>query len=159
MSIDQPSSVADGRSTVRLANEAWESLLTAHASLMRRFLSEESWDEVSMREYDVLYTLSKCSEPIRLSELQRHVLLSQPALSRMVDRLVVRGLIHRANDPTDARGRLLSLSTDGVATQRRIGKRHARNVAAAMAAALSDDQLEGLRETCRTLADWPADVR
>ena len=53
-----------------------------------------------MKEYDVLYTLSKCSNPIRLSELNRHVLLSQPALSRMVDRLVehayriVDGLIH-----------------------------------------------------------------
>jgi DNA-binding MarR family transcriptional regulator len=137
---------------MRLANDAWESLLMAHASLMRRFLSEEPWDEISMREYDVLYTLSKCSEPIRLSELQRHVLLSQPALSRMVDRLVVRGLIRRASDPTDARGRLLSLSAEGLATQRRTGQRHARTVAAVMTAALNDDQLEGLRDVCRMLA-------
>lgn len=142
--------------TTRLANEAWESLLLAHASLMRRFVAEELWDEVSMREYDVLYTLSKCSGPIRLGDLQRHVLLSQPALSRMVDRLVVRGLIRRASDPTDARGRLLSLSTEGLATQRRIGRRHARNVAAAMTTALSKDQLEGLRAICQTLADWSA---
>ncbi|MBS1845109.1 MAG: MarR family transcriptional regulator [Actinobacteria bacterium] len=45
---------------------------------------------VSRTEYDVLYTLSKCRRPIRLGELNRRVLLSQPALSRLVDRLVER---------------------------------------------------------------------
>lgn len=145
--------VTSRQATIRLANEAWESLLLAHATLMRRFVAEELWDEVSMREYDVLYTLSKCSDPIRLGELQRHVLLSQPALSRMVDRLVARGLIRRGSDPTDARGRLLSLSAEGLATQRRIGRRHARNVAAAMTTALSNDQLVELSAICQTLAE------
>lgn len=151
--------VTSRQPSVRLANEAWESLLLAHATLMRRFVAEELWNEVSMREYDVLYTLSKCSDPIRLGELQRHVLLSQPALSRMVDRLVARGLIRRANDPTDARGRLLSLSAEGLATQRRIGRRHARNVAAAMTTALNNDQLEELRVICQILAErsWGTD--
>lgn len=138
---------------VRLANQTWESLLQAHAALMRRFVAEDLWDEVSMREYDVLYTLSKCAEPIRLGELQGHVLLSQPALSRMVDRLVVRGLVRREADPSDARGRLLSLSDDGRATQRRIGRRHARNVATAMTTALTNDQLDHLRAICQTLAE------
>ena len=59
---------------------------------MKQFAAEDIWAEVSMREYDVLYTLSKCREPLRISELNRHVLLSQPALSRLVDRLAERGL-------------------------------------------------------------------
>lgn len=145
--------VTNRPASLRLANQAWESLLLAHASLMRRFVAEDLWDEVSMREYDVLYTLSKCADPIRLGELQRHVLLSQPALSRMVDRLVVRGLIRREADPSDARGRLLSLSDDGRATQRRIGRRHARHVAAAMTTALTNDELDHLRAICHTLAE------
>jgi Transcriptional regulators len=62
-----------------------------------------------MREYDVLYTLSKDPEPLRLSELNRHVLLSQPALSRLVERLAERGLVSRHADPADGRGvRLLA---------------------------------------------------
>ena len=76
-----------------LANDAWEALLSAHAVLMKQFAAEDIWADVSMREYDVLYTLSKCPEPVRLSELNRHVLLSQPALSRLVDRLADRGLV------------------------------------------------------------------
>ena len=82
------------------ANDAWEALLSAHASLMRRFGAQDVWTDLSMREYDVLYTLSKCPDPIRLTELNRHVLLSQPALSRMVDRLADRGLVSRAADPS-----------------------------------------------------------
>ena len=44
------------------ANDAWEALLTAHASLIKRFAAEDIWEDISMREYDVLYTLSKCPD-------------------------------------------------------------------------------------------------
>ena len=71
---------------------------------MRRFGAQDVWEDLSVKEYDVLYTLSKCPEPIRLTELNRHVLLSQPALSRMVDRLADRGLVSRTTDPSDGRG-------------------------------------------------------
>ena len=140
------------RGTALLANEAWESLLLAHTTLMKRFASEEIWKELSMREYDVLYTLSKCSGPIRLGDLQQHVLLSQPALSRMVDRLVSRELVRRETDPTDARGILLSLTGEGLAIQRRVGRRHARSVASAMTTTLTHGQLGELLEICRALA-------
>ena len=56
-----------------------------------------------MKEYDVLYTLSKCPEPIRPTDLNQHVLLSQPALSRLVDRLAARGLVQRIADSRDLR--------------------------------------------------------
>src|SRR5512142_660812 len=92
------------------ANDAWEALLNAHAVLMKQFAAEDIWADVSMREYDVLYTLSKCAGPVRISELHRHVLLSQPALSRLVDRLAERGLVRREADPADGRGVRLALT-------------------------------------------------
>ena len=106
-------------SRTRLANDAWEALLSAHARLMKQFATEDIWQDLSMREYDVLYTLSKCGEPVRMGELHRHVLLSQPALSRMVDRLVERGFIERCPDPTDGRGVRLSLTEAGRDMQHR----------------------------------------
>jgi DNA-binding MarR family transcriptional regulator len=139
-----------------LANDAWEALLSAHAVLMKQFAAEDIWAEASMREYDVLYTLSKCPEPIRLSELNRYVLLSQPALSRLVDRLAERGLIDRRPDPADGRGVLLSLSGDGRAVQRRIGRRHARDVAQALTAELDPAELRDLETICLKLAGQPA---
>jgi DNA-binding MarR family transcriptional regulator len=138
--------------TRHAANDAWEALLSAHATLMKRFAAEDIWTDLSMREYDVLYTLSKCPDPVRLSELNRHVLLSQPALSRMVDRLADRGFIARQADPADGRGVRLSLTDAGRAVQRRIGRRHARSVAGAMTNELNADELRQLEAICRKLS-------
>jgi DNA-binding MarR family transcriptional regulator len=140
------------------ANDAWEALMTAHASLNRQFSAEDMWADVSMKEYDVLYTLSKCPGPIRLSELNRHVLLSQPALSRMVDRLADRGLVSRTADPADGRGVGLSLTEAGRAVQHEVGRRHGRSVARAMLAGLAPDELRQLEELCAKLVE-PAPVR
>ena len=143
-----------GRS--RLANDAWEALLSAHAVLMKQFAGEGIWQEVSMREYDVLYTLSKCPQPVRQSELHRHVLLSQPALSRMVDRLVERGLVRRCADPADRRGVRLSLTAAGRQMQQQVGRRHARSVARAVSAELTPDELARLAAICWKLAGGSA---
>ena len=139
----------DGKRT--LANEAWEALLSAHATLMKRFAAEDIWADVSMREYDVLYTLSKCREPLRLTELNRYVLLSQPALSRMVDRLVDRGLVARQADPADGRGVRLSLTEAGRDIQHQVGSRHARSVARALTTELNPDELRQLEALCLKL--------
>ncbi|MFI6094557.1 MarR family winged helix-turn-helix transcriptional regulator [Lentzea sp. NPDC051213] len=125
------------------ANEAWESLMKAYAVLMKRFNAEDVWGELTMREYDVLYTLSKCDGPLRMSELNRHVLLSQPALSRMVDRLTDRGLVDRCPDPGDRRGVRLSLTPAGRKTQQQIGRPHARSVARALTV-LTPEELDQL---------------
>ncbi len=135
-----------------LANDAWEALLTAHAVVMKQFAAEDTWEDVSMREYDVLYTLSKCPEPLRMTELNRHVLLSQPALSRLVDRLAERGLVERGSDPADGRGVRLSLTDAGRAEQRQIGRRHARSVARALTDGLNPGELRELETICLKLA-------
>jgi DNA-binding MarR family transcriptional regulator len=134
------------------ANGAWEALLSAHARLIKEFAAEDIWGDLSMREYDVLYTLSKCAEPVRLGELNRHVLLSQPALSRMVDRLAERGLLRRSADPSDGRGVCLELTGAGRRCQREIGRRHARSVARALTASASPAELRQLEAICRRLA-------
>jgi DNA-binding MarR family transcriptional regulator len=138
------------------ANDAWEALLYAHSALIKQFAAEDVWGDLSMREYDVLYTLSKCPQPVRLSELNRHVLLSQPALSRMVERLAERGLVERQPDPADGRGVRLSLTGAGHALQRRVGRSHARSVARAMTAGLTPGELKELEAICLKLASQPA---
>lgn len=134
------------------ANHAWEGALSAHARLMKQFAAEDVWDGLSMREYDVLYTLSKRTEPLRLGELHKHVLLSQPALSRLVERLVEHGLVERCPDPHDGRGVRLSLTPSGRDRQRTVGRRHARSVARALNAALTPDEIRLLGELSWKLA-------
>lgn len=140
------------RTQGRLANHAWEALLLAHASLIKQFAADDIWQDISMREYDVLYTLSKCLEPVRLSELNRHVLLSQPALSRMVDRLASRGLVQRTTDDADGRGVRLALTQNGGEQQRSVGGRHAVGVAQALSAELTTDEMHQLEAICHKLS-------
>ena len=129
---------------IRTANQAWEALLTAHSAVMRRFADEPVWREhgVSMREYDVLYTLAKRDAPARMGELQGGVLLSQPALSRLVDRLEARGLVARVSDQADGRAVLVTLTPAGAELQRAVGRSHSRSVEREMRALTSDEQLE-----------------
>lgn len=138
------------KKNLRLANEAWEALFTAHTRLMRAFQATDIWEELSMREYDVLYTLSKCDEPVRLGSLREGVLLSQPALSRLIDRLVERGLVNRTSDTEDRRAIGLELTPAGRALQRRIGLAHAKHITEELTA-LSEDELTHLRDLCMKL--------
>lgn len=140
------------RGRTRLANDAWESALMAHTTLMRAFAADQVWEDLTMREYDVLYTLAKSDGPQRLGDLGAHVVLSQPGLSRLVDRLVDRGLVARCTDPTDARAAHLSLTEPGREVQRRIGKAHGASVAATLTGALTDAELTLLEVLSRKLA-------
>lgn len=144
------------RTTSRLANDAWEAFLTAHAVLLKRMRAADIWDEVSIREYDVLYTLSKSDAPLRQGELVQHVLLSQPAMSRMVDRLATRRLITRSTDPADGRGVLLALTAEGAAVQRRVGAKHAVDVARALSTRLTRHELEELERLMHNLSGEPS---
>jgi DNA-binding MarR family transcriptional regulator len=135
----------------RLANDAWESLLTVHATFMKSFAAAPIWGEVSMKEYDVLYALTKAEGPVRLTDLHRRVLLSQPALSRMVDRLVERGLVERCEDAGDKRVVRLALTDAGRACQREVGRAHARDVSAAMTERVTDAELDELLRITRAL--------
>jgi len=134
----------------KLANDAWESLLTVHAVFMKGFAARDIWNDVSLKEYDVLYSLSKSDEPVRLSDLHRRVLLSQPALSRLVDRLVARGLVERCDDPGDGRAVRVTLTDAGRQRQRDVGRAHARDVTAAMTK-IGDADLEELERICTAL--------
>ena len=140
------------RRDVRLANAAWESLMTAHATLMGVFTAEKMWGEVSVREYDLLYTLAKRGEAMRICDIQSGVLLSQPALSRMIDRLVGRGLLAREADPEDGRAVRVSLTSAGSDVQRRVGSAHAKSVAREVGDALTPDEQRELDRLCRKLA-------
>lgn len=144
--------------SVRDANQAWEALLTAHSVIMRRFADEPVWRDhgVSMREYDVLYTLAKCEAPARMGELQQGVLLSQPALSRLVDRLEARGLVARISDQADGRAVRVALTPAGAELQQAVGRSHARSVERELRTLTADEQLE-LRRLAVKLLD-PTDL-
>ena len=134
----------------REAAEAWESLFRAQVALMRRFQRDDVWGDLTIREYDVLFTLSRCPDgAARLKDLGENSLLTQPSLSRLVERLEGDGLVTRGPVPGDARGVTVRLTDEGVRVQREIGRRHVRSIRHLVGGALDGSELT----TLRTLTD------
>lgn len=68
-------------------------------------------------DFDVLAALRRAGEPYALSagELSRTVLVTTGAITKRVDRLEARGLVARTVAETDSRGRLITLTAEGLA--------------------------------------------
>ncbi len=135
----------------RLANESWEALFRAQATLAREFEFEGEWGGLPPREYGVLYALAGAKDGLRITDLIADALLTQAGVSRLVVRLEKRGLVARRDDPADARACRIVLTPEGRQMQRRVGTPHARHVTAAMTRALSPAQQVALRELSRAL--------
>ncbi|WP_432540585.1 MarR family winged helix-turn-helix transcriptional regulator [Kineococcus sp. SYSU DK002] len=140
--------MSEGRT--RAAVDAWESVFRLQATLLRRFAAQDVWGGLSVREYDVLYTLARSGGRCRLGGLSGEVYLPQPSLSRLVDRLAARGLLTREADPRDGRGVVVVLTAEGAALQREVGGRHAAGIAQEFAG-LSADELAELTRLCRAV--------
>lgn len=142
---------------VGLSAEAWEAVFRAQVAVMRRLAQDDIWHEVSMREYDVLFQIARSETGhLRLRDLNERILLSQPSLSRLVDRLEARGLLVRERAADDARGVTVRLTDAGAHLQRQVGRRHVRTIHRQVGGALTDQELHTLRDLCtRLLAAQP----
>lgn len=146
------------------ASHAWEALFRAQVELMRRFERDNVFQELSFRDYDVLFTLRTAGHPgLRLKELNEFVLLHQSALSRLVERLELRGLVERSPDPADGRGTLITLTERGREIQRTHGRAHVQQIAHYVGSVLEPQELteleritEKLRLAQATLPDFTA---
>jgi DNA-binding MarR family transcriptional regulator len=139
-------------SRTRIANEAWEALFRAQATVAQQLTAADVWQRLSPREYGVLYALSGAPDGLRITELRGDVLLTQPGISRLIARLEAAGLVERVDDPDDGRACRIRLTDAGAQAQREVGRRHGRHIAQTMTHRLDTEQLRQLRDLCRSLA-------
>ncbi|WP_246855193.1 MarR family winged helix-turn-helix transcriptional regulator [Cellulomonas sp. Y8] len=148
---------AAGAVDVRAAAVAWEELFRAQVAIMRRLQRDPIWDRITLREYDVLFTLSRAPGGLRLRDLGESSLLSQPSLSRMVERLEEAGWVRRAPAAGDGRGVVVGLTAAGAALQKDVGRRHVQAIAHYVGGALDPEQLAALTDVAGALrAGQPA---
>lgn len=136
-------SLVTDRSTAAI--NAWESLFRAQVTVIRELNHEFPNDELSFNEYDVLFNLSRQDgRRLRIRDLNRHLLLTQPSVSRMVDRLVSRGLVRKESDPGDGRGTFVYLTESGFSLFRKVAVAHADSITRHVGGALSQEELKQL---------------
>lgn len=135
-----------------LAVEAWEALFRAQVTIMRRLTAEFPNDEISIGDYDVLFTLSQApGRRLRIKNLGENMLLTQPSVSRLIDRLAARGLVTKTADPDDRRGVIVELSENGHDVFRRAAVQHARSIVEQLDGVLTPDELRDLKTIAEKL--------
>ncbi|MBV1779752.1 MarR family transcriptional regulator [Paeniglutamicibacter sp. ABSL32-1] len=138
--------------SLRASTAAWEALFRAQVTVMREIQKLPEFKELSTREYDVLFNLSRCpAGSSRLSDLNQHLLISQPSLSRMADRLEAKGLLSRLPDPTDQRAVLITLTEEGARLQKAMGREHVKGIHELIGTALSAEEFATLQELANKL--------
>ncbi|MFC4244217.1 MarR family winged helix-turn-helix transcriptional regulator [Gryllotalpicola reticulitermitis] len=136
---------------------AWEALFRAQVAVMRRLGADFPRNDISFNEYDVMFTLTRAANrALRLRDLTRAVLLTQPSVSRLVDRLAARGLVDKLPDETDARGTVIRLTDAGRDAFHAVARVHGASIDRIVGDALSPDELEQLtRLTTKLRANLP----
>jgi|SRR5690606_21703544 len=137
----------------RLAVAAWESLFRAQHEIFEQIAVDFLHGPLHQGEYDVLLTVARAPEhTARLRDITSNLLISQPSVSRLVDRMVVRGLVTKCPDPNDGRGALVTATEAGVRMFREVAVEHGRHIAERMSV-LSNDELEQLSTLTRKLRE------
>lgn len=135
----------------KLALEAWESLFRAQHELFTEMMADFDHSDLGQAEYDVLLTVTRSPEmTARLRDITANMLISQPSVSRLVDRMVTRGLVAKCSDPDDGRGALIRATDEGARAFRSLATVHGRSIAERMSR-LDDAELRTLRDLAEKL--------
>lgn len=149
--------VAPGEAVItawaRLVRVPQAVLAAVEADLKAAGLPPLSW-------YDALLELARTRTGLRHFELERHMLLAQYNLSRLVERLEKAGYIERQPCPEDGRGQVLRITPSGRALLKRMwpvyGAAIARHVGSRLTQAEARQlaellgRLQGPEQTTRT---------
>lgn len=134
----------DAMTDRRLAISAWESLFRAQHEVFEEISVDFCPEELTQAEYDVLLTVARGDGgAARLRDVTSNMLISQPSVSRLVDRMVARGLLSKCPDPEDGRGAVVRATEPGLAAFRRVATLHGKSIAERMSV-LTDDELAQL---------------
>ena len=126
--------------------DAWVAFVYAHARLMDTLGAElDTAAHMPLTTYDILVQLSEAGGSLRHRDLLQHLTVSQPGLSRRVDRLVGSGLVERQPDPSDGRGVIIKLTRTGRAALRSAAHVHMAGIDRVFGAYLTDAEAQVLK--------------
>lgn len=136
--------------------DAWVGFLHAHAQIIKKLTEDlDASRLVSFGTYDVLVQLSEAGGSLRHRDLLERLVISQPGLSRKVERLEAAGLVERKPDPVDGRGVIVKITRSGRSSLRAAAKVHMAGIDREFAQRLSDDEAAVLAGVFRRLAAPP----
>src|ERR1700709_2322471 len=130
--------------------EAWDSLLRAPATLIRRLDTDlERETGLALADFDVLAQLANAHGELRITELAARALISRSGMTRRAARLADQGLVRRERASTDARGVVVALTEEGIARLAETAPVHARGISKLFVDQLDDQELAVLERALK----------
>jgi DNA-binding MarR family transcriptional regulator len=138
-----------------LEMSAWQSVLRAHASVIRRLEAELIAEHgLSLPAYEVLAHLSEQPDRSqRMTELTAAALLSPSGVTRLVDKLQRDGMVRRRRCGADARVIYAELTDAGMLRLVEAYPTHLRGVREHLVDKLDRDDLRGVADSMGKLID------
>jgi DNA-binding MarR family transcriptional regulator len=108
---------------------------------------------ISHLMFEVLLILGRAGEPgLSMRAVAQEQVLTTGGATRLVDRMAAAGLVERAEDPDDRRGRLVRLTPLGEETAVRASRLHIENIRRYFLAPLPPEDWERFAENLRMLS-------
>jgi DNA-binding MarR family transcriptional regulator len=101
--------------------------------------------KTSMARFDVMSRLERHPDGLTMSELSRRLIVSNGAITGLVDKLAEGGLVTRHEDPNDRRSTIVRLTRKGRDTFLRMARRHEEWVVSILGELSSEAQSELLQ--------------
>lgn len=129
-----------------LERRAWQAFLQTHARVARRLEADLiAKNDLPLAEFDVLFQLAVVDgRRLRMNELADRALLSRAGMTRLVDRLVIDGLVGRVKCASDARGCFAALTDRGMERLEEAAPNHMQAVRRYFLERFSESELEQL---------------
>jgi len=134
----------DGRGHLEL--RLWLRMISC-SMRMESILSQRLRKEfkTSMARFDVMSQLERFPDGLTMSELSRRLIVSNGAITGLVDKLAAGGLVTRREDPKDRRSTIVRLTRKGRDNFLRMARRHEEWVVSILGELSSEAQSELLQ--------------
>lgn len=154
-STDTSATKPDSRQLDELELAAWRGMLFAYRDLTSAIDERlEREHDLSLSSYEVLLLLSKADDhALRMGALAERLLLSRSGLTRLVDRMVARGLIERHACEIDRRGTWARLTDAGMKKFREARPTNLAAIRERFLSRLEEEDLEDLARVWERLDD------
>ncbi|MEU5320562.1 MarR family transcriptional regulator [Streptomyces sp. NPDC021056] len=114
---------------------------------------------ISHLMFEVLLILGRAGEPgLSMRAVAQEQVLTTGGATRLVDRMEAAGLVERAEDPGDRRGRLVRLTPRGEETTVAAARVHVENIRRYFVAPLPAEDRERFAEDLRILSHAARDI-
>lgn len=110
--------------------EVWRTFVRAHNQVVKQLEEDlQKKHNMPLAWYEVLARLVEADQHrLRMAELADRVMLSPSGLTRLIDRLVSEGLVHREHAEQDGRGLYAVLTDAGYERLREASGTHLRGI-------------------------------